>query len=212
MVDTQCSVLSPLPVSVLRVLETKANKFYDRNHPLYDAVLLTMCHTQQALRPFTDIETNHKKHFIEVPFINKGIEFIDLHSIFKDRSITSFIPSYLKNSEPPVMCYKYNKPVQNTIFNFIFFSYPNFHANTPHSRDCKDSKFNYSVSGHVLTGNLKIISDSRICHIAPKGPKYRNPSYIDLKIFREEIASTLNDFGDRWCKQEHVEPHALKAW
>ena len=24
--------------------------------------------------------------------------------------------------------------------------------------------------------------------------------------------STLNDFGDRWCKREHVEPHALKAW
>ena len=26
------------------------------------------------------------------------------------------------------------------------------------------------------------------------------------------MASTLNDFGDRWCKREHVEPRALKAW
>ena len=33
-----------------------------------------------------------------------------------------------------------------------------------------------------------------------------------LKKYREEIASTLNNFGDRWCKREHVEPHALKAW
>ena len=28
---------------------------------------------------------------------------------------------------------------------------------------------------------------------------------------RKEIASTLNDFGDRGCKREHVEPHALQA-
>ena len=50
-----------------------------------------------------------KKHFINVRFINKGIEFIDLHSIFKDRSVTISIPSYLKNSEPSIICYKYNK-------------------------------------------------------------------------------------------------------
>ena len=30
-----------------------------------------------------DSEVNHKRHFIKIPFINKGMEFIDLHSIFK---------------------------------------------------------------------------------------------------------------------------------
>ena len=54
------SFLSSLPISVLRVLETEANKFHDRNHPLYDAALLTRCYTQHALRPFIDSETNHK--------------------------------------------------------------------------------------------------------------------------------------------------------
>ena len=66
------SFLSSLPISVLRILETEANKFYGRNHPLYDAALLTRCYTQHALRPFIDTEANHKRHFI-----NKGIEFID---------------------------------------------------------------------------------------------------------------------------------------
>ena len=86
MVDTLCfAFLSSLPISVLRILDTEANKFYDRNHQLYDAALLTRCYTQHALRPFIDSETNHKQHFIKIPFINKGIEFIDLPSIFKDR-------------------------------------------------------------------------------------------------------------------------------
>ena len=59
---------------------------------------------------------------------------------------------------------------------------------------------------------MKIISDFRIRHIVSKGPKYRFPSHIDFEKCKEEIASTLNDFGDRWCKPEHVEPHALKAY
>ena len=83
------SFLSSLPNSVLRILDTEANKFYDRNHQLYDAALQTRCYT--ALRPFIDSETSHKRHFI-----NKGIEFIDLPSIFQDRSVTSSIPAFPK--------------------------------------------------------------------------------------------------------------------
>ena len=63
-----------------------------------------------------------------------------------------------------------------------------------------------------MTGNLKIISDSRIRYIVSKSPKYRFPSRIDFKKWREEIASAINDFGNRWCKREYVEPDALKEW
>ena len=69
-----------------------------------------------------------------IPFINKGIEFIDLPSIFKDRSVTSSIPAYFQNSEPPIICYKYNKPIRNTVFNFNkLVSDLDIHANTPES-------------------------------------------------------------------------------
>ena len=63
-----------------------------------------------------------------------------------------------------------------------------------------------------MTGNLKTISDSRIRYIVSKGPKYRCSSRIDFKKYREEIASALNDFGNRWCKREYVEPNTLKEW
>ena len=38
-------------------------------------------------------------------FINKG-------------SVTSSIPAYFQNSEPPIICYRYNKPIRNTVLNF----------------------------------------------------------------------------------------------
>ena len=77
------SFLSSLPISALRNLELEANKLYDRTNKLYKAALLTRCYVQHFLSPYIDSEVNHKRHFIKIPFINKGIEFIDLHSIFK---------------------------------------------------------------------------------------------------------------------------------
>ena len=69
--------LSSLPISVLRNLELEANKLYDRANTLYKAALLTRCYVQHFLRPYIDSEVNHKRHFIKIPFINKGMELID---------------------------------------------------------------------------------------------------------------------------------------
>ena len=88
----------------------------------------------QILQPMIEKTIHHKRHFIKIPFINKGIKFIDLPSIFKDRSVTSSIPAYFQNSEPPIICYKYNKPIRNTVFNFNkLVSDLDIHANTPES-------------------------------------------------------------------------------
>ena len=85
---------------------------------MYEAALLTKCYTQHALRPYIDTEINRIRHFIIIPFINKDIEFIDLRSIFRDNDVASAIPSYFEYTESPIICYKYNKPIRNTILNF----------------------------------------------------------------------------------------------
>ena len=112
------SKLSSLSISSLRKLDEQVNKFYGRKYDLYEAALLALCYTQHALRPYIDSEINHIGHFIKIPFINKGIEFIDLPSIFRDNTVISSIPSYFENTESPFICYKYNKPIRNTILNF----------------------------------------------------------------------------------------------
>ena len=125
------SFLSSLPIPVLRILDIEANRFYDRNHQMYEAALLTRSYTQHALHPFIDAEINHQRHFIKIPFINI---FIDLPSIFQDKSVTSSIPNYFLNSEPLIICYKYKKPIRHTIFNFNKrVSDLDIHANTDNS-------------------------------------------------------------------------------
>ena len=42
--------------------------------------------------------------------------------------------------------------------------------------------------------------------------KVRNIDSLPTLISTEEIASALNDFGNRWCKREGVEDNAFKEW
>ena len=98
------SLLVTLSISSLRNLDIEANKFFDRAHLLYDAAILTRCYTQHALRPYIDSEINHIRHFIKIQFVNKGIEYINLPSIFKDKPVISSIPTYFENKESPIIC------------------------------------------------------------------------------------------------------------
>ena len=77
------SRLVTLSTSSLHNLDIEANKFYYSAHQLYDAALLTRCYLQHALRQYIHSEINHIIHFIKIQFVNKGIEFINLPSIFK---------------------------------------------------------------------------------------------------------------------------------
>ena len=112
------SHLVTLSISSLRNLDIEANKFYNRAHRLYDAAILTRCYTQHALWPYIDSKINHIRHFIKIQFVNKGIEFINLPSIFKDKSVISSVPTYFENKESPIICYKYDKPIRSTVFNY----------------------------------------------------------------------------------------------
>ena len=134
---------------------------------------------------------------------------LDLPSIFRDNNVISAIPLYFENTESPIICYKYNKPIRNTILNFNkLVSDLDIETSSPE----KDSKFCYQPAGHIVTGNLKIITDSQIRSVISKGPKYRFPDHIDFNKCRETIASASNNYNTRWCKREHVEYNALNNW
>ena len=97
------SRLVTLSISSLLNLDSEANKFYERAHRLCDSAILTQCYTQHALRPYKDSEINHIRHFIKIQFVNKGIEFINLPIIFKDKSVISSIPTNFENEESPII-------------------------------------------------------------------------------------------------------------
>ena len=67
-----------------------------------------------------------------------------------------------------------------------------------------DSKCCYQPAGHVVTGDLKIRTDSRVRSIMCGGPGCGFPVPMDFRSCRVEVAGALQEFCFRWCKREHV--------
>ena len=110
------------------------NKLYDTANTLYKAALLTWRYVQHSLSPYIDSEVNRKRHFNKISFIYKGMEFSDLHIIFKANLVILSIPNYFNNSETLIICFKYNKPIRSTIVNFNkIVTDINIDSNTPDS-------------------------------------------------------------------------------
>ena len=117
-IHSMLSRLSSLSISSLREVDQEADKIISRFHPCYNTASLIQSYSQHVLRPHIDTESEHKRFFLKSNYINKGIDFIDLQSIFHDYKVMQSIPTYFQNSEPPIICYKYNKPVRSLIFNY----------------------------------------------------------------------------------------------
>ena len=83
------------------------------------------------------------------------------HSLIK---VLNSISSYFENTESPIICYKYNKkgkrkPIRNTILTFYkLVSDLDIETSVPDFLDCKDPKFCYQPAGHIVTGNLFLVT------------------------------------------------------
>lgn len=207
------SRLTSLSIQSLKVLDEEADEHVIQTDPLYTVSYLIQSYTQHVLRPHIDSQSDHDRHFLKILFMNKGIDFIDLPSIFRDKHVVDSIPKYFKNSEVPVICYKYKKPVRSILFNYNkIVSDLDVLSNTPTNCDCNTSKYCYPNVGHIVTGDFGIIKDKRVRNIFLKGPKYRIPSDIDFNDCRGQIAEGIENYSVKWCRRENADPNSLTLW
>ena len=124
------------------------------------------------------LSTNAKTHFIKLNFINKGIDAVNLPSILRSKSVIETVSTYFKEKEPPIISYTCTK----TIFNFhelfqawIITSFTKVHL----SVNVTPQATYINHNGHVITGNLSIIPNSKLRDLIAKGPKYKEPCRVD---------------------------------
>ena len=207
------SKVTNLSISCLRKVDEEADNIYIQANPMYEMASIIQSYSQHVLHPHVDDASSHKRSFLKILYCNKGIDFIDLTSIFKDKRVQDKLPLYFKNSEAPMICYKYKKSTRNLLFNYNqVVSELDTDSSSQTSCDCANSRFCYQPAGHIITGDLSIIDDKTIKHIISKGPKYRLPADINFDTCYKEITESLASFCDKWCKRESAEKGALTAW
>ena len=69
---------------------------------------------------------------------------------------------------------------------------------------CVNSSFKDFDHGQIVTGDLKVIKDSKVKKLCSKGPKYLEPKKIDFYKARKNIVNGAED-----CISAQIEKHGI---
>ncbi len=133
-----------------------------------------------------------ERYYLSVDFPNKGMEFIGLNNIFKDRQLNRIIPQAMRNKVKPVsVVFKYLPPFSRKLCNYSVCLRQIMEGKTESyvgNCNCETSPFLYPPAGHVVTGNLEVVPKGPLRDLFAKGAKYRIPK--DLEWTEVQTAAT----------------------
>ena len=112
----------------------------------------------------------------------------------------SEIPPYFVEQSAPLISHTYTRPIASKIFNhkrvlkdLVFEDI----KSKPPSCACASSPFNYSTVGHVITGDLNIVSNNQLRQLLYKGPKYREPRSFNWNHNFSLLMDSIEDYARR---------------
>jgi hypothetical protein len=76
---------------------------------------------------------------------------------------------------------------------------------------CASSPFICNPTGHVITGDLKIIN-TYLREVLAKGPKYREPKSINWKHNFKILMDSVENYARQWTKREKEDLETLSEW
>ena len=125
------------------------------------------------------------------------------------------MPACFKEKEPPIISYTNTKTIASKIFNFsstlLDLDYHQFHNNSSPC-ECNTSSHLYQPYGHVITGDLSIIPNSKLRDLNAKVPKYREPCKVDWDKNLSLLCEAVDQYALQWAKREMVELSVVSSW
>ena len=104
------------------------------------------------------------------------------------------------------MSYSYTKPIASKIFKYkkalqdFKFNDPSFAKQiTTDSCGCSLSRYKYGPVGHVITGDLNIVSNTKLKQMVAKGPKYRQALPINWSHNFKLLMDSVEDYARKWA-------------
>ena len=161
------------------------------------------------------------KNVITINFVNKGIDDIRLNKILKSDEVIALLPSDLKGEEDiPIATMKLSPPIRNKILNYretvssldvVVDDEVSFVRNLP-SCECEHSEFCDPHHKHVITGDLRVVSNPKLRKLLTKGPNYREPKTLNYSKCRKEIATSLGVAIDNFAAKFSVNKDDFTSW
>ena len=179
------------------------------------AIILDIAYHRLFLPVSLKENVTEKRSFLKLSFANKGLDAIHLSNILHQKSVKSKIPPYFKDQSVPIISYTYTTPIATKIFNYKQVLQDlniNDFKSKPPDCTCASSPFVYDPAGHVITGDLNIISNISLRSVLAKGPKYREPKSINWKHNFKILMDSVEDYARQWARREKEDVNTLSEW
>ena len=215
-------LLSSLRKAHCRILYDRINDFLSSKHDTYrffqffdaalDIIKSKIGKPEIIPSPFKAPPSNP----IHIEFNNKALDFIFLQKILRDKEISSALPAEFRKDTPTVI-YKLTDTIRSKLFNYKkfvqSFDVDSFISdNSVLPCDCDHSAFKNSDHGHIICGDLNIVSDVKLRDLIAKGPKYREPLPFSCGKAKESILTGLDKCIAAWSNKAGVTTEAFKLW
>ena len=143
-------------------------------------------------------EETPTRDFLKLDFRNKGLDVVNISNILNHKKVTSTIPAYFKNQSPPIISYIYSSPIAPKIFNYknVLQGLNTENITRNPQRVPVKHRSRAITNGHVITGDLNIVSISKLRDILSKDPKYREPRSFTWKQNSKLILDSLKSMHD----------------
>ena len=142
---------------------------------------------------------------------NKGIDMVNLPRILNSKYVRDAVPSIVQNATPPIVSFKYTKTISGKIFNQkkVVEDLDVDIGTRDMCCNCSTSKYCYSPVGHVVTGDMNIIRDTKLRSLIEKGPSYTEQNCINWRITEKLCREVVGRYRSR---REKVDVRILNEW
>ena len=150
---------------------------------------------------------------------SKTFDFVNLPKVLRSKEVCNNLQSNFDISDIPMVVYYLSPSIRSTFFNYKQFV---LHLNIdeflkdPNLIKCCCNKYDNSFINnhyvHIITGNLDIVNNERLCKLISKGPKHREPKKNCFEDTHEEIRTNVDQFIERASKDKSIHKNHFSNW
>ncbi len=144
-----------------------------------------------------------------------------MSKIFRSADVISLLPEVLqKEEEAPTVTMILDSPIRSKILNYretvsslnvVVDEDVSFVQNLP-SCDCKNSEFCDPHHKHIVTGDLRIITNPKLRKLFSKGPNYREPKTLNYRKCKQSIESSITSCIDNLAIKYKLPVQNFFSW
>ena len=202
------------------IMENDSLPFYDNRFQVYHYIL-DIIDTKLLKVKTPTPRRKAPKNVVTIRFVNKGLDEIHVSKIFRSSEVTSLLPEELKGDDDvPACTMKLDPPIRSKILNYRetvsslmvhIDEDVSFVENLP-SCDCADSEFCDPHHKHIVSGDLRIITNTKLRKLFSKGPNYREPTTLNYRKCKQSIESSLTSSISNLATKYDLSIESFSAW